>query len=146
MGLPFLGGRGLNCRMCASTELVRYLDLGPQPPADQFRTADQISSEPIVLFPLDVYLCAGCGLSQLGFVVSPEILYQHDYPYESSTTASGRAHYSAFAHAVSDEFAIAKGSLAVDIGSNVGVLLRGFAQEGLRIRGIDPASNIASIA
>jgi SAM-dependent methyltransferase len=132
--------------MCSSTELVRYLDLGDQPPADQFRTAEQISSEPIVLYPLEVYLCETCGLSQLGYVVSPEILYQQDYPYESSTTASGRAHFAAFAHSVVTAFALRPGQLAVDIGSNVGVLLAGFAKEGLRIRGVDPAPNIASIA
>jgi hypothetical protein len=132
--------------MCASTELVRYLDLGLQPPADQFRTAEQISSEPVILYPLEVYLCVACGLSQLGYVVSPEILYQQDYPYESSTTASGRAHYAAFATTVVRDFALAPDRLAVDIGSNVGVLLAGFAKHGLRIHGVDPAPNIASIA
>src|SRR5437867_2732116 len=138
MGLPFLGGRRLNCRMCASTELVRYLDLGHQPPADQFRTAEQISAEPLILYPLEVYLCETCGLSQLGYVVSPEILYQEDYPYESSTTASGRAHFAAFASSVVEAFALASAQLVVDIGSNVGFLLAGFAQHGIRIRGADP--------
>src|SRR2546425_2580884 len=146
MAHPFLGGRRLNCRMCSSTSLVRYLDLGHQPPADQFRTTEQISAEPVVLYPLEVYLCEACGLSQLGYVVSPEILYQQDYPYESSTTASGRAHFAAFARSVVSAFGLDSTRLAVDVGSNVGVLLAGFAKEGMRIRGVDPAPNIVSLA
>src|SRR2546428_478547 len=146
MAHPFLGGRRLNCRMCSSTSLVRYLDLGHQPPADQFRTTEQISAEPVVLYPLEVYLCEACGLSQLGYVVSPEILYQQDYPYESSTTASGRAHFAAFARSVVSSFGFDSTRLAVDVGSNVGVLLAGFAKEGMRIRGVDPAPHIGSLA
>src|SRR3989442_5749219 len=146
MAHPFLGGRWLNCRMCASTSLVRYLDLGHQPPADQFRTAEQISAEPVVLYPLEVYLCEACGLSQLGYVVSPEILYQQDYPYESSTTASGRAHFAAFARSVVSSFGFDSTRLAVDVGSNVGVLLAGFVQGGLRNRGVQSPAELLSLA
>jgi hypothetical protein len=146
MSLSFLGSRRLDCRMCASTALVRYLDLGHQPPADQFRTAEQIRSEPIVLYPLDVYLCETCGLSQLGYVVAPEILYQQDYPYESSTTATGRAHFAAFARSVVSTLGLGGSDLVVDIGSNVGVLLAAFGEAGVRIRGVEPAANIAAIA
>jgi len=78
--------------------------------------------------------------------VPPEILYQRDYPYESSTTAAGRLHFSAFAEAVSKAFGLGSADLAVDIGSNVGVLLAGFQRMGLRVRGVDPAPNIAKIA
>ena len=97
-------------------------------------------------YPLDVVLCHGCGLSQLGYVVSPEVLYQQDYPYESSTTAAGREHWAAFAESVSKAFGLGPTDLAVDVGSNVGVLLAGFKRMGLRIRGVDPAANIAAIA
>ena len=140
------GARRSSCRLCDSTALAQYLDLGPQPPADQFRTAEQVATEPVGYYPLDVYLCEECGHSQLGYVVRPEILYQQDYPYESSTTASGRAHFAAFAHSVAEEFGLGKRDLAVDIGSNVGVLLAGFAELGIRTIGVDPAPNIARIA
>ena len=133
------------CRMCGSRDLERYLDLGHMPPADQFRRADQLG-EPSVHFPLEVLACMRCGLSQLGYVVAPEILYQDEYPYEASTTRAGQHHFRAFAASVARRFALGERDLVVDIGSNVGVLLSGFAAEGARVIGVDPAANIAAIA
>ncbi|MBI3563967.1 MAG: methyltransferase, partial [Elusimicrobia bacterium] len=72
------------CRMCRQDRLTTYLDLGFQPPSDEFRRKDQLL-EPVVYFPLQVALCEACGLSQLTHVVSKETLYRHDYPYEAST-------------------------------------------------------------
>ncbi len=45
-----------------------------------------------------------CGLSQLGYVVAPEILYQDEYPYEASTTQAGRRHFRAFAASVARRY------------------------------------------
>jgi SAM-dependent methyltransferase len=140
-----MGRRVTACRMCGGTDLERYLDLGHTPPADQFRRADQLG-EPVVHFPLEVCVCAGCGLSQLGYVVAPQILYQDEYPYEASTTQAGRRHFRAFAASVARRYGIGADDLVVDIGSNVGVLLSGFADEGARVLGVDPAHNIAAIA
>ena len=140
-----MGRRVTACRTCGSTDLERYLDLGHTPPADQFRRADQLGG-PSVHFPLEVYACMRCGLSQLGYVVAPEILYQDEYPYEASTTQAGRHHFRAFAASVARRYGIGSDDLVVDIGSNVGVLLSGFADEGTRVLGIDPAHNIAAIA
>ena len=139
------GRRADACRMCGSGDLHRYLDLGHMPPADQFLRPEQLAG-PVVAYPLEVYLCAVCGLSQLGYVVSPHILYQEEYPYESSMTRAGREHFRAFAASVAARFEVRAGDLAVDIGSNVGVLLSGFAEEGMRVLGVDPAANIAEIA
>lgn len=133
------------CRMCKSSRLTTYLDLGHTPPADQFRTKDELDL-PEVWYPLRVLLCEECGLSQLSHVVDPRVLYQHDYPYESSTTATGKKHWDAFAEAVCIRLALPKESLVVDVGSNVGILLASFREHGMNIVGIDPASNIAKIA
>ena len=133
------------CRVCHGTSFRKYLDLGFTPPADAFIRA-QALQEPETHYPLDVHLCLECGLSQLGYIVPPSILYQHDYPYESSTTMAGRTHFFAFAASVVDRLGLTPESLAIDIGSNVGVLLDGFKAKGCRTLGIEPASNIASIA
>lgn len=122
-----------------------FLDLGFTPPADQFRRKDQLR-EPDVYYPLDVYACDDCGLVQLGYVVSPEVLYRQDYPYESSTTQTGHRHWSQFAKSVVDRFNLTQEDLAVDIGSNVGVLLGEFKKNGVRIQGVDPAANIVLLA
>jgi SAM-dependent methyltransferase len=135
----------LICRMCKSTNLSRFLDLGFTPPADSFLRREQLA-EPETYYPLQVFLCENCGLSQLGYVVSPEVLYRRDYPYEASTTRTGREHWAEFAESIAKRFAFPAASLAVDIGSNVGILLSEFASHGYRILGVDPASNIVRLA
>jgi SAM-dependent methyltransferase len=133
------------CRMCQSINLYKFLDLGFTPLADQFRRKDQLL-ESEIYYPLNVYVCDSCGLVQLGHVVSPEILYRNDYPYESSTTATGKKHWNEFASSVVERFNLSKKDLVVDIGSNVGVLLKSFKDRDIRICGIDPAANIVIIA
>lgn len=133
------------CRICHGSSFQRYLNLGFTPPADSF-IRKQGLQEPEVYYPLEVYLCMECGISQLGYTVSPDILYQHDYPYESSTTRAGRTHFFNFAASVVDRFKLSSNNLAIDVGSNVGVLLDGFKTKGCRILGIEPSANIAAIA
>ena len=135
----------MNCRMCSSTKLHKFLDLGFTPPADQFRRKDQLR-EPDIYYPLQVMMCDDCGLAQLSYVVSPEVLYRNDYPYESSTTRTGQTHWSEFADSVVKRLGLGQSDLAVDIGSNVGVLLGAFRRNGLRVQGVDPAANIVMIA
>ena len=134
-----------NCRMCAGVRLRRFIDLGFTPPADGFLRVDQLQ-EPETHYPLQVSQCEDCGLAQLTYVVSPEVLYRHDYPYESSITQAGRRHWKEFADSVCRRLALTERDLVIDVGSNVGVLLECFRNNGARILGIDPASNIVRIA
>lgn len=133
------------CRMCRRERLETYLDMGLHPPADEFRRKDQLE-QPVMHYPLKVRLCLDCGLSQLSCIVSPEILYQHDYPYEASTTAAGRKHFSDFAEAAARRLNLKPGDLVIDVGSNVGVLLEAFRAGGAKVLGVEPAANIARLA
>ncbi|OGN79786.1 MAG: methyltransferase [Chloroflexi bacterium GWC2_49_37] len=133
------------CRTCHSENLYKFLDLGFTPPADQFRRKDQMR-EPEIHYPLEVYMCEDCGLAQLTHVVSPEVLYRNDYPYESSTTKTGKAHWESFAKDVVGKFKLGEKDLVVDIGSNVGVLLEDFHKNGVSVQGVDPAANIVLLA
>jgi SAM-dependent methyltransferase len=143
-GTP-LGRPATTCRVCGSGDLDRFLDLGHMPPADQFCHAEDLA-RPKIHFPLEVFICNACGFVQLGFVVSPEILYQDDYPYEASVTRAGRTHFHDLAASAVERFGLGANDLAVDIGSNVGVLLAAFKEFGVRVKGVDPAPNIAAIA
>lgn len=135
----------LACRMCKGGNLHQFLDLGFTPPADQFLRKEQLN-EPEVYFPLRVVVCMDCGLIQLDHVVSPEVLYRRDYPYESSITKTGHLHWNEFAESTTARFGLGADDLVIDIGSNVGVLLECFKANGTRILGVDPASNIVRIA
>jgi SAM-dependent methyltransferase len=135
----------MKCRACNSLKLYKFLDLGCHPPSDQFRRLSQIN-EPVVIYPLNVVICDECGLVQLGYIVNPKVLYQEEYPYESSITETGRKHYFEFAKSVVNRFNLKKDDYVMDIGSNVGVLLEGFKKIGVKIQGVDPAPNICDIA
>jgi SAM-dependent methyltransferase len=135
----------MNCRTCGGSDLQQFLDLGFTPPADRFLREEQLL-EPEVHYPLAVLMCKQCGLAQLNYVVSPELLYQQDYPYEASMTRTGRIHWDEFAKTTRERFDLGSADLVIDIGSNVGVLLDAFKSQGVRTLGIEPAGNIASIA
>lgn len=133
------------CRICHSSDLTKFLDLGFTPPADAFLVPERMS-QPETHYPLEVMICNDCKLVQLSYVVPPEILFQQDYPYESSTTATGRNHYHGLARDVATRYGLGSSDLVVDIGSNVGVLLGGFKAIGVRVLGIDPAERMCEIA
>jgi len=135
----------VKCHMCEGANLEMFLDLGHHPHSDGFLTAEEVQ-QPEVFYPLSVYLCHDCGLVQIGHIVDGKTLYQKNYIYEASITKTGRDHYFGFAEDVCKRFNLPKGSLVVDIGSNVGVLLMGFKEQGMKVLGVDPAPNIAKIA
>jgi SAM-dependent methyltransferase len=84
-------------------------------------------------------MCEECGLFQIDYYVDPDYLYRGEYLYKSSTTKTGREHYSQMARDIASRFGFGKGNLAVDIGSNVGVLLQGFKDVDMDVLGVDPA-------
>jgi SAM-dependent methyltransferase len=133
------------CRMCKGTHLTPFLDLGFHPHSDHFLSEEELH-ESEVYYPLKVNLCNDCGLIQLGYVVHGEYLYDKNYVYESSVTKMGRDHYGELAETIARRFGVPESPLAIDIGSNVGVLLSAFKTNGFRVLGVDPTPHIAAIA
>ena len=111
-----------NCRICNGNSLTDYLNLGLTPAADAF-IKEELKSLNDPVYPLEVCLCDDCGISQLNYTVDPKTLFQNDYPYESSTTKTGRLHFDQFGESVVKKAALSSDDLVIDIGSNVGVLL-----------------------
>lgn len=139
------GRHATSCHMCASSRLYPVLDLGYHPPSDAFLTSAHLQ-EPETRYPLRLVSCIDCGLLQIDYLVNPRILYQEDYPYESTMTETGFMHYQKMAEDVSGELGAPSGSLVVDIGSNDGLLLSGFKRVGMRVLGVDPAEPVAKKA
>jgi SAM-dependent methyltransferase len=133
--------------MCASLKLGLVIDLGMHPHSDDFLEAERLDQVEHV-FPLRLVSCGDCGLLQIDYFVNPDILYRTNYVYESSITKSGVAHYKQMAADIAEKFNFPQdgSSLAVDIGSNVGVLLTGFKEQGFGVLGVDPAERVASKA
>lgn len=139
------GRHATSCHMCESSRLYPVLDLGYHPPSDAFLTSAHLK-EPETRYPLRLASCINCGLLQIDYFVDPRILYQEDYPYESTMTQTGFTHYHKMAEDISRELEVAPGSLVIDIGSNDGLLLSGFRKMGMRVLGVDPAGPVAKKA
>lgn len=129
-----------SCRLCDSPNLRQFLDLGDQPPANAFIADRDIDSEE--RFPLRVAVCTECGFVQLMHVVDPDILFRK-YVYLSSTSPLFVKHFEEYAANVAEVLGGVKGKLAVDIGSNDGILLRPLRNLGANVLGVDPAVDIA---
>jgi len=130
------------CRLCKSENLVEFLDLGHHPHSDNFRKDKDL---PETTYPLTLNQCQDCQFVQLGYTVSPEVLYDADYLYESSITKTADIHWSEFVDSVIETTGIKEGKV-LDIGSNDGTLLSKFKEKGFDVQGIDPCDQIAELA
>lgn len=133
-----------HCRICDSSRLHRYLDMGRTPLANAYLDAAGLK-EPEFTEELCLQVCLDCGLSQLTKVVHPDRMFRH-YLYVSSTTATIREHFAEFARTVAKAADAKPGDLALDIASNDGCLLKAFRDVGLDILGVDPAENLSAEA
>ena len=146
----YVEGRGIvhavtNCRVCGSADLVKYLDLGMLPLANNLATSaqDAINME---RFPMQVLFCQECSLSQLAVVIDPRVLFSH-YTYRSSINKSYVRHCREMARSVKESLQIGSGDLVVDIAGNDGALLMEFRDElEVNVVNVDPAENISAIA
>jgi len=132
------------CRICGSTDLVRYLDIGVTPLANSYLSAEDLARSEVAV-ELAIQLCRACGLSQLTRVVDPDLMFRN-YLYVSSTSDTFREHCRELAATVAPVAGCAPGDLALDIASNDGCLLEQFKALGLRTVGVDPAVNLAADA
>ena len=120
-----------------------FLNLGEHPLDNAIVSREKLA-EPEMRYPLRVLFCQECGLSQLGEVISPKILFR-DYVYLTSGMPRVSEHFRNYANDIVDRFS-RPGGLVVEIGSNDGILLAAVKERGTRVLGIDPALNIAKVA
>ena len=119
------------CRLCNSKELTIVLKLAASPIADAYVMADRLNQTQ-ASYPLDLFLCQNCGLSQLLDVVNPEVLYR-DYIYVTTSSLGLSDHFENTARDILERIKPARESLIIDIGSNDGTLLRHFKKHGMRV-------------
>lgn len=130
------------CRMCLSKDLVKVIELGPQPLANGFLKNVKDAED---FYPLDVYFCQNCNLAQLTDVVDKEVLFR-DYVYFTSDMPKISDHFKKYAEHIMDTYLTDTSNFVVEIASNDGALLKFFKDTGYKILGIEPALNIAKVA
>lgn len=133
-----------HCRICATPLPDPFLDLGLMPLANSFLAQPvDPASEP--RYPLAVAGCQGCGLMQLNYVVPAEQLYR-DYIYVSATSDGVQQHAATLSRGLVAQYGWGASDLVVEVASNDGTVLKAFQREGVRVLGVEPAQNIASVA
>jgi len=132
------------CRGCGGIELDLILSLNPSPIGDAYISADK-SKHPQPTYPIDLYMCRNCGLSQLIDVIDPEVLYG-DYIYVTASSLGLDKHFSEYVKNVLSICDVPSYSLVMDIGSNDGTLLKHFQKQKMNVLGVEPASHIADEA
>ncbi len=133
-----------DCRSCGNKDLKRVVSLGYQPLANNLLSKKDEKCE---LYPLEVNYCGKCHNCQLSVAVDPKKMFSN-YLYTSSTSKSFREHFVNAANKYIKGFKLnKKNSYIIDIGSNDGVALKPFKDQGFKkILGIEPAKNLAKLA
>lgn len=136
--------RRTTCRVCRSSKLDRFLELGPTPLANSFlKSPDEFEHEQF--YPLDVYFCRDCSTVQLLDVIDPELLFRQ-YVYVTGTSDTMEAHTREYAQTVVDFLELGHDDLVLEVASNDGSLLRAFKNHEVKTLGVEPAKNIAAMA
>lgn len=133
-----------HCRICGGDRISTVFKLNDTPLEDQFVSKEDVSiTQPV--FPLELAICDGCGYVHLPHIINPEASY-NDYVYVSGLTVGLRNHYDQYAKDIVGDFGVADNSLVVDLGSNDGSMLASFKRAGMRVLGVEPAGDIATLA
>ncbi len=132
------------CRLCGARLTQTFVDLGMSPLCESYVSADQLDHSE-AFYPLHVRQCSSCLLVQLPEYVSGEEIFS-DYAYFSSFSDSWVAHAKRFADSVVDRLGLTADSLVIEVASNDGYLLQHFVAQGIPVRGIEPAKNVAEAA
>ncbi len=131
-----------NCRHCKSPLTNQIIDLGNQPPSNSYLNKDQILM-PEITYPLKVFLCSKCWLTQIPEFVKPKNLFTPEYAYFSSTSSSWCLHAKKYVNLATSKLSLNKKSFVLEIASNDGYLLQYFKEMNVNCLGIEPTIKTA---
>ncbi len=145
----------VNCRVCGSNNLVKYLDLGLMPLANNLEITS-LRAKDKQRFPLQLMFCEDCGLSQLSVVIDPVEMFKY-YTYESSVNAGYVQHCFDMARSLQAKYLKHETDyfFHIDIAGNDGTLLKQalkvhknvYEEHGkYRVLNVDPATNLTAVA
>lgn len=135
----------MKCRHCAAPLGLTLVDLGSAPPSNAYLTAQSLHA-PEQWFPLRVLVCEQCWLAQTEDFARADELFDKDYAYFSSTSASWLEHARRYADDMRNRQGLTRESFVVEVASNDGYLLKNFVAAGIPCLGIEPTASTASAA
>ena len=135
----------MKCRHCNSHVDLPFIDLGTSPPSNAYLTSDRLSA-PETYFPLRVMVCTNCWLVQTQDFARADELFNRDYAYFSSVSASWLKHASDYVSMIRKRMNLNKYSFVVEVAANDGYLLKHFVAAQIPCLGIEPTESTAAVA
>lgn len=134
------------CRFCRTPLTHTFLDLGRQPLANSYLTAEQLAAGTEAAYPLHVRVCHNCFLVQADDAVPADAIFDDAYAYFSSYSTTWVEHARRYAAAMTERFGLGPESLVVEVASNDGYLLQHFVAMDIPVLGVEPTANTAEAA
>lgn len=132
------------CRI-SGTPLTKVLDFGKQPLGNGFLETKYFKDE--YFFPMEIGYSEISRMFQLIEQPAPEKMFHDQYAFYSSTSSFMAQHFKQFAHQVIQSGYLTKESpFVIELGCNDGIMLKNFAEQGIRHLGIEPSLNVAQVA
>lgn len=130
------------CRIChQKTQLIMHF--GKMPIANGF-ISDPTDKE--FFFNLSLVFCPKCFMVQLGETVRPEMMFNDNYQFFSSTSSVMALHFEKQANHIMKIVSRKESPFIVELGSNDGIMLQHLTKNKIGHLGIEPAGNVAAIA
>lgn len=135
----------MKCRHCSNTGFIPFADLQNCPPSNSMLTRETLG-EPEVYYPLVVEVCDACFLAQVDEHKKASDIFDSDYTYFSSYSASWLDHSRRFAEQATARLGLTSGSQVIEVASNDGYLLQYFQAARIQVLGVEPTANTAAVA
>ncbi len=121
------------------------MSFGEMPIANGFLESSEFDREHF--YDMSVAFCERCKMVQLIEQPQPEQMFNETYAFFSGSSLFMAEHFEKFAGDVMAKFLRdVSDPFVVEIGSNDGIMLRHYAQKGIKHLGIEPSANVAEIA
>jgi SAM-dependent methyltransferase len=135
----------VKCRHCATPLQRSFLDLGAAPPSNAYLSAEALHA-PELWFPLRLLVCEQCWLVQTEDFAEADALFDENYAYFSSFSATWLEHARRYADDMAQRFALGAESRVVEVAANDGYLLQFVKARGIPCLGIEPTASTAKAA
>jgi hypothetical protein len=127
----------LQCRVCGSAEMKRWVHLPQMPLTDDLR--NEPAKNNVFLHDINVYICEKCDVSQTITQIDLGDYYL-DYAYTVAGSNFANSFMDSLANAVYEKYQVPKDAIVIEVGSGDGKQLSYFKQKGAKVLGFEPSA------
>ena len=131
-----------HCLIC-ETQIQPFMSYGKMPLGNGFLLPEHYTKE--YFFKMEVAFCDHCKMFQLTQQPDQEQMFHENYAFFSGTSVFMAKHFQEFAEDVIKNY-LHSDPFVVELGSNDGIMLKNFADRGIRHLGVEPSNNVAEAA